>query len=128
MVVSSAPSAAPTSVITSSDSSSSITIQWGMVPCIHRNGGITGYSVQYGVVGRSTQTKSVSGGDASQITISELRSSRMYLFQVAATNSAGIGQYSGSKIQLTLGKGMSAAFNLALFSVTIFCSQLKLHL
>ena len=111
VLISSAPSAAPTSVRTSSDSSSSITVQWGRVPCIHRNGDIAGYSVQYGVVGSgSTQTKMVSGGDASQTTISELRSSRMYSFQVAARNIAGIGRYSGSKIQLTSGKGMSAAF------------------
>ena len=100
-----APSAAPTSVITFSDSSSSITVQWGMVPCIHRNGDIKGYSVQYGVVGSgSTQIRSVSGGDASQTTIFGLRPARTYSIQVTAVNSAGIGLYSAPTNQLTLGK------------------------
>ena len=61
--------------------------------------------MQYGVVGNgSTQTMNVSGGDATQVTISGLRPSRFYSIQVAAANSAGIGQYSGSRNQLTLGK------------------------
>ena len=99
-----APSAAPTFVATSSDSSSSITVQWGMVPCIHRNGDITGYSVQYGVVGSgSTQTMSVSGGSVTEATISGLRPARTYSIQVAAVNSAGIGLYSAPINQLTLG-------------------------
>ena len=56
-----APSAAPTSVSVSEDTSSSITVQWGAVDCIHHNGDITGYSVLYGVQGsESTQTMSVS--------------------------------------------------------------------
>ena len=62
MTIPPAPSAAPNSVGVSEVTSSSITVQWGAVPCIHRNGEITGYSVQYGVVGSgSTQTISVSG-------------------------------------------------------------------
>ena len=100
----SAPSAAPSDVRTSSDSSSSITVQWGMVPCIHRNGDITGYSLQYGVVGSgSVQIMSVSGGDTSHTTISGLNSSRAYSVQVAAVNSAGIGNFSDLMNQLTLG-------------------------
>ena len=99
-----APSAAPTSVRTSSDSSSSITVQWGMVPCIHRNGDITGYTVQYGVMGSGrTQTMSVSGGDASLTTISGLRPATTYFIQVAAVNNAGIGLYSAPINQLILG-------------------------
>ena len=99
-----APSAAPTSVRTSSNSSSSITVQWGAVDCIHHNGDITGYSVQYWVVGSgSTQTMSVSGGSATEATISSLMSSTTYSIQVAAVNSAGIGLYSAPINQLTLG-------------------------
>ena len=101
----SAPSAAPTSVRTFSDSSSSITVQWGMVPCIHHNGDITGYSVQYGVVGSgSTQTMSVSGGSVTEATISSLMSSTTYSIQVAAVNSAGIGVYSDPLIVQTESK------------------------
>ena len=88
-----APSAAPTSVIVSS-TSNSITVLWGAVNCIHRNGDITGYSVRYGVQGSGTQTVSVSGGGATQTTISGLTPSTTYSIEVAAVNNAGIGEYS----------------------------------
>ena len=101
-----APSGPPTSVRATS-TSTSITVQWGTVDCIHRNGDITGYSVQYGVMGSgSTQTMRVSRGDASHTTISGLESSRTYSIQVAARNSAGIGMYSSPISQLTSGKRM----------------------
>ena len=75
--------------------SSSITVQWGEVDCIHHNGDITGYSVRYGVQGSgSTQTRDVSGGDTRQTTIPGLNPSTTYSIQVAAVNSAGIGNYS----------------------------------
>ena len=75
--------------------SSSITVQWGAVDCIHRNGDITCYSVRYGVQGSgSTQTVSVSGGEATMTTISGLRASTNYSIEVAAVNSAGTGDYS----------------------------------
>ena len=76
--------------------SSSITIQWGAVPCIHRNGDITGYSVQYGVMANeSTQTMSVSGASAS---ITGLIESTTYTIEVAAVNNAGIGLYTEPSI------------------------------
>ena len=82
---------------TSNVTSSSITVQWGAVDCIHRNGDITGYSVRYGVQGSgSTQTESVSGGTTTEITISELTQDTSYTIVVAAVNSAGIGVYSDS--------------------------------
>ena len=89
-----APSAAPTSVRVSAVTSSSITVQWGAVDCIHRNGDIAGYSVQYGVVGSgSTQTLSVSGDSVTEATVLYLMPSTTYSFEVAAENSAGIGVY-----------------------------------
>ena len=92
-----APSAPPTSVSTSDVTSSSITVQWGAVDCIHRNGDITGYSVQYGVQGSgSTQTDSVSGGATTEATISGLTPSTSYSIEVAAVSSAGTGEYSSS--------------------------------
>ena len=98
------PSAAPTSVSVSEVTSSSITVQWGAVDCIHRNGDITGYSVRYGVQGSvSTQTVSVSGGGAMQTTISGLMPSTTYSIEVAAVNSAGTGMYSDAVADLTLG-------------------------
>ena len=99
-----APSAAPAIGIIFSDSSSSITVQWEMVLCIHRNGDITGYSVQYGVVGSgSTQTMSVSGGSVTEATISSLMSSTTYSIRLAAVNSINTGVYSDPTSQLTLG-------------------------
>ena len=92
---SSAPSAPPNSVSASGDTSSSITVQWGPVYCINRNGDITGYSVRYGVEGSgSTQTMNVSGGATGGATISGLDSDTTYFIEVAGENSAGIGVYS----------------------------------
>ena len=89
-----APSAAPTNVSVSEVTSSSINVQWGAVPCIHHNGDITGYTVQYGVVGsESVQNMSVYiSGD--NVTISNLAPSTKYILQVAAMNDAGTGEYS----------------------------------
>ena len=102
-----APSAAPTSVDVSS-TSSSITVQWGAVNCIHRNGDITGYSVRYEVQGSgSTQTVSVSGGGATQTTISGLMPSTNYSIEVAAVNNAGIGVYSSAVISETDGENFN---------------------
>ena len=84
--------------------SSSITVQWGAVDCIHRNGDITGYSVQYGVVGSgSTQTIIVSGISVTETPISSLMSSTTYSIRVAAVNSAGSGEFSNIMFQLTEG-------------------------
>ena len=72
--------------------SSSITVQWDALDCIHHNGDITGYSVQYGVQGSgSTQTIYISGGS---VYISSLMPSTTYSIQVAAVNSADTGVYS----------------------------------
>ena len=100
-----APSAPPTSVSTSDVTSSSITVQWGTVDCIHRNGDITGYSVRYGVQGSgSTQTESVSGGITNEFIIPELESATTYVVQVAAVNSGGTGVYSDQAFVLTSGE------------------------
>ena len=97
-------SAPPTSVSTSDVTPSSITVQWGAVDCIHRNGDITGYSVRYGVQGSgSTQTESVSGGAITEATISGLAAGTNYATEVAAVNSAGTGVYSDPLTVLTPG-------------------------
>ena len=88
--------------------SSSITVQWGPVDCIHRNGDITGYSVQYREVGSGgTQTMSVSGGSVTEVMISSLMPSTTYSIQVAAENSAGVGNYSDPVIVNTDGKELA---------------------
>ena len=76
-------------------SSSSITVHWGAIDCIYQNGDITGYSVRYGVEGSgSMKTLNVSGGSATEVTISGLKNATTYVIEVAAVNSAGIGEYS----------------------------------
>ena len=82
--------------------SSNFTIQWEMVPCIHRNGNITGYLVQY-IGGGSTQSLSVSGMNTNEVTITGLTASTTYSVQVAAVNDAGTGPLNSSQLFVTLG-------------------------
>ena len=90
---------------TSAVTFSSITVQWGPVNCIQRNGDITGYSVRYGVQGNgSTQTVNVSGGDTTETTIFGLHSFTNYSIEVAAVNGAGTGLYSSPIPERTAGK------------------------
>ena len=99
-----APSSPPTSVSTSDVTSSSITVQWGPVVCIHRNGDITDYSVRYVVEGSgSAQDTSVFGGAATEATITGLNSATNYSIEVAAMNSGGTGDYSNSISATTSG-------------------------
>ena len=84
--------------------SSSITVQWEMVPCIHRNGDITGYSVQY-TGGGSTQTIAASGdSNGGTYEITGLEPSTTYSIQVAGVNSIDTGVYSEPRDQLTSGE------------------------
>ena len=105
-----APSAAPKSITTSDVTSSSITVHWEEVECIHRNGNITGYSLQYEKQGSGSkqtvnkQTVNVSGGATTEVTISRLQSSTAYIIEVAAVNSAGTGMYSRRSTFSTLGE------------------------
>ena len=66
------------------------------MPCIHQNGDITGYSVQYEVMGSgNTQIEMVSrDSSGGMTTISGLTPSTNYSIEVAAVNSAGTGDYS----------------------------------
>ena len=98
MTIPPAPSAAPTNVRMTGITSTSITVKWGKVPCIERNGDITGYIVQYG-----SQTQSVSGGSVTETTISNLTPSTTYNIQVAAVNDADTGPFSNTISIMTLG-------------------------
>ena len=98
MTISPAPSAAPANVRRTGITSTSITVRWGKVPCIHRNGDISGYIVRYG-----SQTQSVSGGSVTETTISNLTPSTTYNIQVAAVIDAGTGGFSSSISIMTSG-------------------------
>ena len=129
MIFPPAPSAAPTSVSASEVTSSSITVQWGAVDCIHRNGDITGYSVGYGVQGSgSTQTESVSGGGVTMGQVSGLVASTTYSIEVAAVNSAGTGIYSPIIMQLTQGIVSYILFGMTCTSFTHYKLPLQLKL
>ena len=93
-----APSAAPSNVRVTGATSTTITVQWGEVECIDRNGEITGYSVRYSGGGRF-----VTGGGTRQTTISGLTPSTDYTIEVAAVNSVGTGPYSDPIIRVTQG-------------------------
>ena len=89
---------------TSDITSSSITVHWGLVDCIQRNGYITGYSVQYVAYGSAKiQTMNVTGGYTSKSTIRGLAPATNYFIQVAAVNSAGTGIYSTAIYAVTTG-------------------------
>ena len=90
-------SAAPSPLNVIKVTSNAITVQWGAVDCIHHNGDIIGYTVQYGEVGsESMQTVNVTGNGT---TISGLTSSTAYVIEVAAVNSVGVGPYSTSIVE-----------------------------
>ena len=85
----SAPSAPPSAVTVTSVSSSTLTIQWGDVPCIHQNGEITGYTIQYGATGSGNkQTVKTS---ETEVTLSSLTPETNYEISVAAVNTEGTG-------------------------------------
>ena len=99
-----APSEPPTHLCTSSVTNSSITVHWGTVECIHRNGEITGYSLQYGVHGNEiTQTMKILGDVTNSTTILGLNFATNYSIEVAAVNRAGIGVFSAPLIVTTQG-------------------------
>ena len=100
-----APSTPPSSVTVTDVTSSTISVQWGSVPCIHQNGDITGYSVQYEVMGSGNTQIGMVSGDSSggMTTISGLTPSTNYSIRVAAVNSAGTGVYNDTVTARTEG-------------------------
>ena len=99
-----APSAAP-NVTKTFATSYSITINWELVPCEHRNGDITGYSVRYGEMGTNmtdTTVLNITGASVTEATISNLTLSTTYSIQVAAVNGAGTGVFSNATLVKTV--------------------------
>ena len=91
-IFSAAPTSPPSSVRTTA-TFTKITVDWGPVDCIHRNGDITSYLVR--VTRNDDVLKNVSAsGDIREVTISELSLSTEYNVSVAAVNINGTGVYS----------------------------------
>ena len=88
------PSAGPYNITSYNVIPDSFDIEWAMVPCIHRNGNITGYSVKYGVEGNdSRETLSINNAETFTTNFSELTSDTHYVVEVAGVNNNGIGVY-----------------------------------
>ena len=95
---STAPTRAPDGISEGPVTANSITVQWGEVPCIDRNGEITGYTVDVTLSGMVVATENVNDGSAREGTVSGLTPSTAYTVTVAAVNSVGIGPFSGITI------------------------------
>ena len=93
-----APTEAPDGVSEVSVTANSITVQWGEVPCLDRNGEISGYTVEVTLNGMVVATENVNDGSARRGTVSGLNPSTEYIVTVAAVNSAGTGPFSGISI------------------------------
>ena len=95
---STAPTGAPDGVREVSVTANSITVQWGEVPCIDRNGEITGYIVEARISGTLIRTVNVNDGSAREATVSGLNPSTAYTVSLQAVNSADSGPFSGIPI------------------------------
>ena len=98
MLSSTAPTGAPDGVSEGPVTVNSITVQWGEVPCIDRNGEITGYTVEVTLSGMVVATENVNDGSARRVTASGLTPATEYTVTVAAVNSVGTGPFSGITI------------------------------
>ena len=76
--------------------STAISLSWGEVNCTERNGAITGYSVQYSIVGGIQSTTVNVTGDVTSTVIDGLITCTQYSIQVAGINSNGVGPYSNN--------------------------------
>ena len=74
--------------------STGISLSWGEVNCTERNGVITGYSVQYSIIGGIQSTAVNVTGDITSTVIDGLTELMTYTVSVTAINSNGVGTYS----------------------------------
>ena len=78
--------------------STAVSLSWGEVNCTERNGAITGYNVQYSIVGEIQSTTVNVTGDVTSTVIDGLKEFTIYLVSVAAINDNGIGPYSNEQM------------------------------
>ena len=77
----------------------SFSVQWGLVPCIHRNGDITGYSVQYGEIGSEIRDSlSIDNAERFTTNFSGVMPDAKYSVEVAGVNSNGVGVYQSIRV------------------------------
>jgi hypothetical protein len=86
------PSAGPSHLEVSGVTSFSITLQWEEVECIHRNGNITGYLVQFRQADNDATFTVNMSESVTETTISKLIPNTTYTISIAAVNSVGTGK------------------------------------
>ncbi len=83
----------------------SITVQWGAVPCIDRNSEITGYVLRYGEASSDQREEAViagSGDKGGTSTITGLSPLTSYSIEVAAVSDSGIGPFASITVRTPL--------------------------
>ena len=91
------PSGAPVLLVPVIINSTAISLSWGEVNCTERNGAITGYSVQYNIVGEMQSTTVNVIGDVTSTVIDGLTKLTYYIVSIVAINRNGIGPYSNQQ-------------------------------
>ena len=87
-----APTAPPADIRSYDVTPNTLSIRWEMVPCIHHNGDITGYSVQ--IQGNGTmETRTVTGANVLMTSFTGLLADTHYTVAVAGENSISVGEY-----------------------------------
>ncbi len=81
--------------------STTISLSWGEVNCTEHNGAITGYSVQYSIVGGMQSTVRNVTGDFTNTEIDGLTEFMIYTVSVAANNNNGVGPNSNQHVVYT---------------------------
>ena len=110
------PSGAPQNLAIINSTSTSVTISWDSVECIHRNGLITHYNISYGPVGDTnlvtTDTVNSDGpDDGGSYTATGLERTHNYLFKVAAVNDVGMGTFASAQVEAVTGLSVTINFN-----------------
>ena len=104
MAFSPASTGTPQEVTVVDTTSTNITVQWQEVPCIDRNGDITGYTVRYNISGCNNVTLH-NNSDTLVATLVELIPFANYSIEVAAVNDNGTGPFSTPVYIRTHGDG-----------------------
>ena len=92
MILFIAPSGPPTYLASGTSTHDSISVSWGEVTCVDRNGDVTGYKLRITRTGQDERIVDVNG-DQREATLSGVAPSSNYSVRVAAVNGAGTGPY-----------------------------------
>ncbi len=100
----SAPSSAPQNFQSTAIAETSITVEWGTVPCIDRNSVITGYVLQYREVSHynyEEETIPGTGDEGGTYTITGLTPLTSYYITLAAVSDSGTGPFTNTLSTMT---------------------------